>query len=62
MKKILGITIFIAIFIITTLFLTGLLKAKWLEADMGYCQRYGTGLRLGETIIFKLDKGASACV
>jgi hypothetical protein len=57
MKKTL---IILAIIIATFLIFGG--KFKWLIADMGWCQKYGYGLKFQNTVIFKFPGGPSFCV
>lgn len=57
MKKIL---IVVAIIIAVFLILGG--KFRWLIADMGWCQKYGYGLKFQNSVIYKFPERPSVCV
>lgn len=39
------------------------LEFSWLKVDMGWCQKFGRGIRIFQIVIFELpQRGASACV
>ena len=62
MKKILKWVILVGV-VLVILNLVGILQFRWLKADMGWCQKYGVGLKIGDTVIFDLQKyQTSICV
>ena len=65
MKKLFKI-ILILLAIILALYFLGkmeVIQFRWVTADMGWCQNYSWGLKIGGSVVYKVpDRGFSICV
>lgn len=57
------VSILFFLLLIIALLYFKIIEFSWLKIDMGWCQKYGTGLRIFNSIIFELpDNSISFCV